>query len=109
MRFSEALEIVSKWVEVTTQILAEVSAVEDKPYGWVFYYQAKNFDPSDISTYLAGNAPVILDRFNGEIHVTGTAFETDHYLKEYESTLPETRLLMSPEVSGFKNKYEFLS
>ncbi|WP_444917907.1 hypothetical protein [Microbulbifer sp. JMSA003] len=106
MRFSQALEIVSKWVEVTTEGVAEVSAVEDKPYGWVFYYQAKNYNPNDISTYLGGNAPIIFDRIDGEIRVTGTAYETEQYLKEYETTLPEARLLMSPEVSGFKNKYE---
>ncbi|WP_444924528.1 hypothetical protein ACJJH9_05140 [Microbulbifer sp. DLAB2-AF] len=106
MRFSQALEIVSKWVEVITEGVAEVSAVEDKPYGWVFYYQAKNYNPNDISTYLGGNAPIIFDRIDGEIRVTGTAYETEQYLKEYETTLPEARLLMSPEVSGFKNKYE---
>ncbi|WP_020411069.1 hypothetical protein [Microbulbifer variabilis] len=106
MRFSQALEIVSKWVEVTTEGVAEVSAVEDKPYGWVFYYQAKNYNPNDLSTYLGGNAPVIFDRIDGEIRVTGTASETEQYLKEYEATLPDAWLLMSPEVSGFKNKYE---
>ena len=105
MKFSHALEIVSKWVEVTTEGVGEISAVQDRPYGWVFYYQAKNFNPNDVSTYLGGNAPVIFDRINGEIRVTGTAYETEQYVKEYEATLPKARLLMSPEVSGFKNKY----
>jgi hypothetical protein len=106
MKFSQAFEIISKWVEVTTDGIAEICAVEDKPYGWVFYYQSKNYDPDDISTYMAGNAPVIFDRINGEIRVTGTAHGLEHYLKEYEATLPEARLLMSPEISDFENKYE---
>ena len=105
MKFSQALEIVSTWVEVTTEGACEVSSVEDKPYGWVFYYNAKNFDPSDLSTYIGGNAPVIFDRIDGEIRVTGTAYKTEYYLKEYESTLPEARLLMTPEKSGFINKH----
>ena len=105
MKFNQAFEIVSTWVEVTTEGVCEISSVEDKPYGWVFYYNAKNFNPNDISTYVGGNAPVIFDRIDGEIRVTGTAHETEHYLKEYERTLPEVRLLMTPEKSGFKNKH----
>ena len=106
MRFSQAFEIVSTWVDVMSEGKCEICAVDDKPYGWVFYYTSKNFDPIDTSTFVGGNAPVIFDRIDGEIRVTGTAHDIEHYLKEYEATLPEARLLMTPEISGFKNKYE---
>jgi len=104
LKFEQAYKIVATWVEVATDGIAEICAVNDKPYGWVFFYQAKNYDPNDISTYLAGNAPIIFDRDNGEIRVTGTAHETEYYLKEYEATLPEARLAMKPEVSSFGEK-----
>jgi hypothetical protein len=55
---------------------------------------------------MAGNAPIIFDRIDGELRITGTAHDIDHYLIEYEATLPEARLTMSPEKSGFVNKYE---
>jgi len=104
INYKQAFEIVSKWVEAATDGAAEICNVEDKSYGWVFYYQSKNYDQNDISTYLAGNAPIIFDRVSSEIRITGTAFNIDHYLKVYEATLPQTRLIMSPEPSGFKGK-----
>jgi len=102
MNYSQAFKIVSTWVEVATDGVAEICAVSDKPYGWVFYYKSKSCHPDDSSTYLAGNAPVIFDRINGEIRVTGIAHETEYYIKQYEGTLPEARLAMRPEVSNFK-------
>jgi len=105
MTYSQAYKIVSTWVEVATDGVAEICAVTDKPYGWVFYFQSKNYDPDNTSTFLAGNVPVIFDRANGEIRVTGTAHETEYYIKEYETSLPKTRLAMRPEVSNF-NKNE---
>lgn len=106
MKFKQALEIVSKWIEVTTEDTCEVCAIEDKPYGWVFYFNAKSVDPNDTSTLVCGNAPIIFDRIEGEIRVTGTAYQMQHYLEEYEKTLPEARLLMKPEKSGFISKSE---
>jgi hypothetical protein len=103
--FEKAKTIISKWLEVTTDDLCEICAVDDKPYGWVFYYALKNYDPNDTSTSLAGNAPLIFDRMDGEIRVTGTAHEVEYYLKEYEASLPKARLSMQPEPSNFTNRY----
>jgi hypothetical protein len=41
----------------------------ERDFGWVFFY-----GPSDPSTAVAGNAPLIVDREDGSVHVTGTAF-----------------------------------
>jgi len=104
MNYNQAYKIVSTWVEVSTDGAAEINAVTDKPYGWIFFYQAKDYESNDISTHLGGNAPVIFDRATGEIRVTGTAQETEYYVKAYEATLPKARLAMKPEVSGFEEK-----
>ena len=104
MTFNQTYRIVLTWVEVTTDGKAEICSVTDMPYGWVFYYQAKNHDLSDVSTFMAGNAPIIFDRIDGAIRVTGTAHEPEHYLKEYKATLPEARLAMKQEVAGFEGK-----
>jgi len=48
MTFNQAYKIVLTWVEITTDGMAEICSVTDKPYGWVFYYQAKNHDPNDL-------------------------------------------------------------
>ena len=95
--FKQAEELAKAWVKITTDDSCEISQIDDKPYGWIFHYQSKNFDPDDISTHVLGNAPIIVDRVNGEIAVTGTANPLEHYVKEYEESLPEARLLMTPE------------
>jgi hypothetical protein len=43
----------------------------ERDFGWVFYY-----GPDDESVIVAGNAPFIVDRNDGLIHVTGTALPT---------------------------------
>lgn len=104
--FDKAKKLISTWIEILTDGECEIGAVDDKPYGWVFYYISKKFNPDDPSTIIAGNAPIIFDRIDGELRVTGTAHDIDHYLLEYEATLPEARLTMNPEKSGFVSKYE---
>jgi hypothetical protein len=48
--------------------------------------------PSDA---LAGNAPIIVDRVDGEIRITGTARGLSEYVAQYESSLPKARLEMA--------------
>lgn len=58
----------------------------ERPFGWVFFYNSKQFlETRDISQALVGNAPLIVDRADGSVHVTGTAEPTEHYIKEYEA------------------------
>ena len=41
---------------------------------WMFYYNTKEFIRSgDFKYALAGNAPLIMDRADGKLYVTGTA------------------------------------
>lgn len=95
--YTKAKLLAETWIELTTDGTCEISKVEDKPYGWVFYYNSKEHNPNGISSQIAGNSPIIIDRTTGEIRVTGTAYPVEDYLKEYESTLPESRLLLTPE------------
>ena len=69
-----------------------------KPYGWVFFYQSIEYIKSgDHMAFLYGNAPLLVDRFDGEVILTGTARRVDYYLAAYEATLPPARLRMMPE------------
>ena len=50
----------------------------EREFGWVF------FDgPRDPSVQIAGNAPFIVDRRDGSVHVTGTAYPIENYLQSY--------------------------
>lgn len=56
-----------------------------KPYGWVFFYNSKRYlETGDLSYALAGNAPFIVNRYDGSVTGTGTAYRLEHYLAEYE-------------------------
>ena len=50
----------------------------ERDFGWAFFY-----GPKDPSVLLAGNAPFIVDRKDGSIHVTGTAYPIENYLESY--------------------------
>ena len=54
---------------------------------WVFFYNSSKFlETGDISYALAGNAPFIVDKYRGELHVTGTAYSIEFYMDQFEKT-----------------------
>ncbi len=103
--FKEAEELAKTWVRIATDDSCEITKIDDKPYGWVFFYRGKNYDPDDTNTLVAGNAPIIVNRINFEILVTGTAHPIEHYIDEYENSLPEACLQMTPERHDGIKKY----
>lgn len=106
LTFSKAHQIAEMWIAVVTDGCAELvrEAVQAKPYGWVFLYQSSTFlrDSSNVTTALAGNAPFIVDRINGEIRVLNTASGLEQQLSEYERALPSARLRMKPEIPRWR-------
>lgn len=53
-------------------------------FGWVFFWNTKQFaDSGDHRHGLVGNAPLIVDRNDGQLYVTGTAHPLDYYIEEY--------------------------
>jgi hypothetical protein len=69
-----------------------------KPYGWVFFYQTRKWlETGDFRHAMVGNAPIIVDRIDGNVLVTGTALPVDDYLAKYEAAIPPARLRMTPQ------------
>jgi len=57
----------------------------EKPYGWIFFHTSKRWlETGDITFAVAGNAPFLVTRDTGELHVFGTARPVDWYIDEYE-------------------------
>jgi hypothetical protein len=55
--------------------------------GWVFFYQSKEYlETQDILHLLGGNSPIIINKNDGSIYVTGTAYPVEHYIQEYIET-----------------------
>jgi hypothetical protein len=95
LTFAEARALAECWVTVVTRSTATLvdTATLTRPYGWVFFYQSPTYLESGApGEVLAGNPPILVDRFGGEIRITGTAYPVEHYLAEYEKTLPPARL-----------------
>lgn len=94
MLYRQAEKLAAAWVDIVTAGAAvlDLALTMDKPYGWVFFYVS-----SDLNDHLGGNAPIIIDRCDCEIRVTGTARPVDYYIRIYERSLPKARLKMTPE------------
>ena len=57
----------------------------EKEYGWVFFYSTRRYVETGDELYsLAGNAPFLVTKNSGELHVFGTARPLEDYLEEYE-------------------------
>ncbi len=59
----------------------------ERPWGWVFFYTSRGWRDGDSRYALGGNAPIIVNRFDGALRSTGTASSIDHYIAEYEAEL----------------------
>jgi Immunity protein 35 len=73
--YRKARILAQNWLDLATSI--EVTIIDEatisKPYGWVFFYQSTDYlKTENISDMLAGNAPILVDRINGELKVLGT-------------------------------------
>jgi hypothetical protein len=53
--------------------------------GWVFFYDSlKYVEGGAVRDALAGNAPLIVSKRDGSVHVTGTAHPIEDYVREFE-------------------------
>jgi hypothetical protein len=66
--------------------------IETNDY-WVFFYNSSKFlETGNFSYSLIGNAPFIVDKYKGEIYVTGTARSIEYYMEEFEKeVLPKIK------------------
>ena len=60
----------------------------EKPYGWIFFYNSKKFVETGIFSYtLAGNGPVIVNKYDGAVHFFGSGRPIEDWIAEYEREL----------------------
>ena len=61
-----------------------VVRVEEHDFGWVYFYDGSiHLETGNVSDAVAGNAPLIVDRTDGRLYITGTAQPIEHYLMEF--------------------------
>ena len=65
-------------------------ATQEYSWGWVVFYPSKKYtETNDIRHALAGNSPYIVNKYSGELEITGTALPVGEYIREYESKIAE--------------------
>ncbi len=70
------------------ELVVLTSATLETSFGWVFFYQSRAYVEShDPMEALVGNAPLIVNRFTGDVVVTGTAEPIDSYISRYDASL----------------------
>jgi Immunity protein 35 len=68
--------------ELGIQLL--ISNVMEKDFGWVFLFDSKEYvETGNNSSRLAGNSPLIFDKLDGKIYITGTSDTLDSYIEQY--------------------------
>ena len=61
----------------------------ETPLCFVFFYQSRSFPDTGVFEHmLAGNAPILIDRRNGQAHWTGTREPIEYYIQKFESENP---------------------
>jgi len=59
----------------------------ERDFCWVFFYNSQRYlESRDFRDMLAGNAPIVVTKIDGRIHVTGTGQPLEQYLQKFEST-----------------------
>jgi hypothetical protein len=58
--------------------------VDEHDFGWLYFYDSSgHVETGRASDALVGNAPLIVDRVDGKLYITGTAHPIEHYLQAY--------------------------
>lgn len=72
-------------IEIGEPLLLHEPSILERAFGWVFFYDSKKYlETEDLYAKLLGNAPFIVDKRNGSIYITGTAYPIEYYLLEFE-------------------------
>jgi hypothetical protein len=65
------------------QKLVVVKVVEHD-FGWLYFYDSSiHAQTRKLTDAVVGNAPLIVDRVDGKLYITGSAHPLEHYLDEY--------------------------
>jgi Immunity protein 35/Acetyltransferase (GNAT) family len=61
-----------------------VVRVDEHEFGWVYFYDgSRHVQTGSVSDAVVGNAPLIVDRADGNLYITGTTHPIEHYLDEF--------------------------
>jgi len=60
----------------------------EKPYGWIFFYNSRKFiETQDMLSRLAGNGPIVVNKFTEKIIPLAANKPVEDSIAEYEGTI----------------------
>ena len=66
--------------------LVEEATIEGD-FGWVFFWTTRAYlETQDDRHSLVGNAPILISRRDGSLHMTGTAYPIDFFINNFRRT-----------------------
>lgn len=67
-----------------TKLKVDEDYIDAEGY-WVFFYNSEAFfKTGDFSCIVLGNAPFIIDKYEGGVYYTGTAHSIEYYMELFE-------------------------
>lgn len=52
--------------------------------GWIFFYQSKEYiETGDVYEMVGGNSPIIVNKYDASLSITGTAHPIEIYIEQY--------------------------
>jgi hypothetical protein len=68
-----------------------VVRVDEYEFWWVYFYDGSlHVQTGNLSDAVVGNAPLIVDKADGKLYITGTARPVEHYLEEFRQGKRQT-------------------
>jgi hypothetical protein len=95
MTKQDAVNLVEQYLRGHRSQNGDVALVLLEPreteFGWVFFYNSKDYvETKDWRYQLYGNAPLIVDKEDGSLYVTGTRHPIEHYVTEFRKWRAKT-------------------
>src|SRR5437870_2541560 len=95
---NEAFDIVSQKLQtmgtLTDPFIINEKCTIEKPFGWVFFYNSKRYLETGENSYrLAGNGPVIVNKYEASVEFFGTNRPPEEILAEYERKFAQRKQL----------------
>ena len=97
MNIEQAKQLaLKKLEEIQKKTLVKLAIMEEHtlPFkdGWVFFYQSEEFvETKDPEKMVGGNAPILVDKQNGNVLITGTSKDISYYIDTYTKMKTEWR------------------
>lgn len=90
MNLTRALEVARAYIAAQSEVSGEEFVVVndrtlERPYGWIFFYETRAYvDTGDELARAVGNAPLLVEKETGKVHVAGSERPIEEYLGVFE-------------------------